>query len=195
MSSHSDKGFNSSLSEQLHRLTAKQQKTSLSCSAESLQSILSQLDEADSSDFISSHCVQFSTPQFSDDDTVFIWSQVFFHAAADDLLSSESSGCSKSHMSDTAENEKIYCAAAHLVCNSQSAQAADHKYYKRCLTIWVHICISCFFLQHCIVERLHTDCVQTLHRDFIIAHCWDSTFAAQVTCFFCEQLWAFCCQS
>ena len=70
--SHLNEDFNSSSSEQLCRLTVKQQKMSLSCSAESLQLISSQLDEAGSSDFISSHCMQSSTSQLSDNDTVFI---------------------------------------------------------------------------------------------------------------------------
>ena len=193
--SHSDKGFNGLPSGQLHRLTVKQQKISLSCSAGSLQLISLQLDEADSSDLISLHCVRSSTPQLSDDDTVFIWSQVFFHTAVSDSSLSESLGCSEPHMSDAAENEKIYCAAACLVCNSWSAQAADYECYERCLTTWVCVCVSCSFLQCCIVEELHTDCVQTLHRDFIIVHCQGSTFAAQAVCFFCRQLQAFCCQS
>ena len=130
--SHLNEDFNSSSSEQLCRLTVKQQKMSLSHSAGSLQLTPLQLDEADLSDLISSHCVwssdliflhcvQSSTSQLSDDDTVFIWSQVFFYAAVSDLLFSESSECSESHMSDTAENEKIYCVVTHFVCNSWSA--------------------------------------------------------------------------
>ena len=204
--SHLNEDFNSSSSEQLCRLTVKQQKMSLSHSAGSLQLTPLQLDEADLSDLISSHCVwssdlifshcmQSSTSQLSDDDTVFIQSQVFFHAAVSDSSLSGSLRRLKPHMSDAAENEKIYCAAAHLICNSQSAQAADHEHYERCLTIWACICISCFFLQHCIVEGLHMNCVQTLYRDFMIVHCQGSTFAAQAACFFCEQSQTFCCQS